>query len=182
MQRQTETLTYKRNMSKDELFRIMKAIGLPLMVFALELFTINNFGAFGTKLICPFSGAMWAVGVVVAFLMPSQRHETLNQTLIVCSIYCLALLGFKIVLGVVSGVSSEMIAASYDQALPTSSGNTIPGYLQTMLWITAVMLPLGNIGMQGKRLFNFRRARSLERTYDIERDIRSAGKEHMRSH
>lgn len=112
---QQETLTYKQNMSKAEVFRVIKAIGLPLLVFGLGLFTISNFANFGAKLICPLSGAMWATGFLVALLMPSQRQETLNQTMVVCSLYFLALLGLKILLAVVSGVSSEMIAASYDQ-------------------------------------------------------------------
>lgn len=146
------------------------------MVFGLGLFTISNFAAFGAKLICPLSGAMWLVGFIVALFMPSQRRETLNQTMVICSIYFLALLGLKILLAVVSGVSSEMIAASYDQAIPTSTGNAIPGYLQSMLWFVAVLLPVGNISMQIKRLFQFKHNQSLHKTFGQKRGIRSNGK------
>lgn len=173
---QQETLTYKQNMSKAEVFRVIKAIGLPLLVFGLGLFTISNFANFGAKLICPLSGAMWATGFLVALLMPSQRQETLNQTMVVCSLYFLALVGLKILLAVVSGVSSEMIAASYDQAIPTSTGNAIPGYLQTMLWFVAVLLPVGDISMQVKRLFQFKRNQSLQKTFGQKRGLRNNGK------
>lgn len=108
--------------------------------------------------------------------MPSQRQEVLNQTMIVCSIYFLALLGLKILLAVVSGVSSEMIAASYDQAIPTSTGNAIPGYLQTMMWFVAVLLPIGDISMQVKRLFQFKRNQTLQKTFGRTRGLRNNGR------
>lgn len=171
-----EPLTYKQNMSKSELFRVIKAIGLPLLVFGLGLFTISNFANFGAKLLCPLSGAMWMAGLIVAFFMPSQRQETLNQTMVICTIYFLALLGLKILLAIVSGVSSEMIAASYDQAIPTATGNAIPGYLQTMMWFVAVLLPVGDISMQAKRLFQFKRNQALQKTFGQKRSIRNNGR------
>ena len=72
MSQNTNTLTYKQNMSKSELFRIIKAIGIPMLVFGLGIFTISNFATFGAKLICPLAGAMWAIGFIVALLMPSH--------------------------------------------------------------------------------------------------------------
>ena len=56
MSRKEETLTYKQNMSKTEVFHVIKAIGCPLIVFGLGIFTISNFANFGTKLICPAAG------------------------------------------------------------------------------------------------------------------------------
>ena len=127
MSRKEETLTYKQNMSKTEVFHVIKAIGCPLIVFGLGIFTISNFANFGTKLICPAAGIMWFLGFFVALLMPSQRKEVLNQTLIICTVYFCTLLGFKVALGIVSGVSAEMIAASFNQSIPTSTGNAMPG-------------------------------------------------------
>lgn len=181
MAQRKETLTYKQNMSRQEAFRVVKAVGYPIGVFMLALFTISNFAAFGSKLICPLSGAMWFIGLVVAIMMPAQRREILNQTLAMITIYYFALLGLKIILGVVSGVSSEMIAASYDQAIPTSTGNSIPGYLQTMMWFVAVLMPIGHITMQAKRLKDFKHNQSLERTFGQKRGIRNSGHENTRS-
>jgi len=175
MQKETKTLVYRQNMSKNELFKVIKAIGLPLAVFGLNIFTISNFAAFGAKLICPLLGAMWSIGFITALLVPIQRHEAISQTIIMCTVYCLTLLGFKIVLGFVSGVSAEMIAASYDQALPTASGNVLPGYVQTALWISSLMIPMTNIGMQVKRVYNFKRANTREKELAKARDTRHAG-------
>ena len=71
----TNTLTYKKDLSKQEGFRVLKAVGLPILIFGLSMFTIQNFANFGSKLICPLIAAMWVVGFVVALLMPSQRSE-----------------------------------------------------------------------------------------------------------
>lgn len=178
MVKKNEPLTYKQNMSKYDVYRVIKAIGIPLGLFALGMFTISSFANFGTRLLCPLSGAMWVIGFIVALLMPSQRQEVLNQTMIVCAIYFLTMLGLKILLGVVSGVSSEMIAASYDQAIPTSTGNAIPGYLQQIMWFTAVLVPMGDIGMQVKRLFQFKRSQTLQKTFGQKRGMRRGGKSH----
>ncbi len=177
----SDTLVYRSEMSKQEAFRVFKAVGIPIGILALSLFTIQNFAAFGTKLITPMIGLMWIVGFIVAFLMPSMRRQTLMQTLGMIGIYCVTLIGLKIVLGVVSGASSEMIAASYDQAIPMSTGNAIPGYLQTMMWFVAVLMPLGETGMQLKRLRDFKHNQSLNKTFGRVRGIRNSGHQNSRS-
>lgn len=175
MSRKEETLTYKQNMSKTAVFHVIKAIGCPLIVFGLGIFTISNFANFGTKLICPAAGIMWFLGFFVALLMPSQRKEVLNQTLIICTIYFCTLLGFKVALGIVSGVSAEMIAASFNQSIPTSTGNAMPGYLQNLLWFSAIGIPIGQVGMQGKRLLQFQHNKSLQKTFGQKRGMRDSG-------
>lgn len=176
MQTKKKPLTYKQNMSTQEVYKVIKSIGLPLALFCLGVFTISSFANFGTRLICPLSGVMWIIGVIVAFFMPSMREETLNQTMIVTATYFLTLLGLKFLLGFVSGVSSEMIAASYDQPIPTATGNAIPGWLQTIMWFDAVLLPMGDIGMQVKRLFQFKKGQTLQKTFNQKRSIRNNGK------
>lgn len=181
MQRNSSTLTYKKDLSKQEAFRLLKAVGLPIGVFALAMFTVQNFANFGSKLICPLIAAMWVVGFVVAVLMPAQRGEIINQTLGMIAIYCGALLGLKILLGVVSGASSEMIAASYDQAIPMSTGNAIPGYLQTMMWFVAVLMPIGDIGMQAKRLKDFKHNQAIQKTMNRMRGLRNSGHDNTKT-
>ena len=113
--------------------------------------------------------------------MPAQRQEILRQTLVFVAGYYVSLLAIKILLGVVSGVSSEMIAASYDQAIPTSTGNAMLGYVQTFLWFISVLTPIGFIGMQVKRLRDFKRNQTLYKTFGQKRSIRNSGKENTRS-
>jgi len=175
------SLTYKSDLSRQEAFKLIKAVGLPIGVFALSMFTIQNFANFGSKLLCPLIAAMWVVGFVVAILMPAQRREVLTQTLGMIAIYCGALIGLKILLGVVSGASSEMIAASYDQAIPMSTGNAIPGYLQTMMWFVAVLMPIGDIGMQAKRLKDFKHNQAIQKTMGRVRGMRNSGHDNTKT-
>ena len=71
--RNDNEIVYRQNMTRNEAVHILKAIAFPIAVFCLGLFTINMFGEFGKKLICPLSGAMWDVGVLVALLMPKEN-------------------------------------------------------------------------------------------------------------
>ena len=151
-----EHLVYESSMSLNELKKVIYAVAFPVMVLALALFTISSFENFGTMLICPLSSAMWIIGVVVSALIPSERSKNLRHTLMVLTGYYGALLGLKIILGVVSGVSAEMRAASYNQAIPTAVGNTIPGYIQTAQIWTSVFTPLGFIAAQAKLIKDFR--------------------------
>ena len=176
MAKNKEPLTYRQNVSRQEAYRIIKAVGCPLAIFALALFTISSFANFGTKLICPASGAMWIMGVIVATAMPSMRNATLVHSMTTITIYFLALLGLKMVLGVVSGVSAEMIAASYNQVIPTATGNTIPGYIQNLQWFTAVLLPVGEISYQAKQFFQFKKTQNREKTFNRVRGLRDNGR------
>ncbi|MFR3808686.1 MAG: hypothetical protein ACLTX3_06980 [Lachnospiraceae bacterium] len=113
-----EELVYKQNMSRNEAMKILKAITIPLAVFGPGLVYHQSFGAFGRKLVCPLSGFMWIIGVAVAFLMPSQRNDTLNHMLLMLSVYYSTLITFHVVLSIVSGVSSEMIAKKFPTGNP----------------------------------------------------------------
>lgn len=170
-----EILTYKQDLTRAEMKHVAIAIGAPLGVLALGIIAITNLANFGTKLICPLSAAMWIIGLLVATLMPAMRKEVLNQTLVVCAMYYLGLLALKILLGIASGVSSEMIAASFDQAIPTATGNVIPGYIQNIMWFTAVGVPIGFVSLQGKRLFQFKKSQTLNKTFGQKRSIRENG-------
>lgn len=181
MRKTNETLTYKSEMSKQETLNVVKAVGFPVAVFGLSMFTIQNFANFGTKVLCPLIAAMWVIGFIIAIFMPAQRNEIILQTLWMIVIYCGALIGLKMLLGVVSGASSEMIAASYDQAIPMATGNAIPGYLQSMMWFVAVGIPIGDIGMQVKRLRDFKHNQSLQKTMSRVRGMRNSGHENTRS-
>ena len=175
------TLTYKKNMTKSEVLRIIAAIGIPLAVLGLGMYAISSFANFGEKIICPLSGAMWSAGFFAALFVPSQRAEIMNQTMAVCTLYYMGLLGLKILLGLSAGVSTEMIAASYNQAIPVSTGNAMTGWLQNVLWFSAFGIPIGQVSMQGKRLFMFQKSRSLERTFRQRRGLRNSGRENTRS-
>ena len=173
-------ITYKKGVSGADIYRYIKAVGLPVGVFLLALFVITRFAAFGGNLIAPLTGIMWAFGTVCALLLSSHRTSILTETHVTVGCYLIALTGLRAVISLVSGVSSEMLMASYNQAIPLTSGSTISGYLQTLLWIAAVMTPLGFIGMQAKKVYSFKKKVSKQKFFEQTRGLRDSGRTHTK--
>ena len=175
MKKTSSSITYRPGISGADICRYVKAVGLPAGIFLLAIFAIERYAAFGSNLIAQLTGIMWAAGAVCALILPSHRSTVLNETHVTIACYLLALTGIRELIALVSGVSSEMLMASYNQAIPLTSGSTVSGYLQTLLWISAIMTPLGFIGMQGKRIYSFKRKASKQKFFDQTRSIRNAG-------
>jgi hypothetical protein len=173
-----ERITYKESISGREVLSYLKAAGVPAALFMLAMLVLSQFGLFGRNLLAPMVGAMWLFGVFVAFMIQSQRTSILTETHVAVAGYLAGMFGFRALIGLVAGTSSEQLMATYSQALPLSSGNTVSGFLQTMLWITSVMVPIGFMGMQGKKLIMFRKRLDKQRFFDQIRGIRNNGKEH----
>lgn len=168
-------ITYKQKMSGADLFRYVKAVALPLGVFALSLIVISQLAGFGTYLVAPLTGVMWCLGAVACILLPSHRSSILNETHMTIGIYLITLFALKTIISVMSGVSSEMLMQAFNQSIPTTSGSAVSGWLQNLMWITAVMTPIGFVGMEGKKIFSFRRKSSKEKFMEQTRGIRPNG-------
>ena len=174
-------MTYKTKTSRQDSFAMLKAVAIPILVYVLEIFTINSYAAFGTKIISPASVCMWVIGFIVALVMKSERAEVLKQTMMMCAIYCFTMLGLKLALGLVSGASSEMIAASFEQSIPTTTGNALSGIIQNILWYSSFGIPAGYVIMQVKRVIQFSHQKSLQETFRKVRGINNSGKVNTRS-
>lgn len=159
-------------MSSKELSDYIKAAFTPVGVFFLCTFIIMQFGAFGRNIMAPMSGIIWILGVVVALKIPSQRKSSLNETYLMLAGYNMGLFLMKILIGWSANTSSEQLMATYQQAMPMSTGSTIAGYLQSMLWILAFIAPISFLAMQGKKLFTFRRTESKNKILEQIRGIR----------
>ena len=146
----------------------------------LALFVITRFAQFVSNLIAPLTGIMWAFGALCALLLPSQRVSTLTETNVTIACYLLSMAGIRELIALVSGVSSEMLMASYNQAIPLTSGSTISGYLQSLLWIASVMTPLGFMGMQAKKIYSFCRKASKQKFFEQTRGLRDTGRPHSK--
>ena len=173
MEKTTEQrITYKQGITSNEIIDYVKAVLTPISVFFLCTFIIMTFGAFGKNIMAPMSGIIWILGVVVAFKIPSQRKSVLNETHLMLVGYNAGLLLMKILIGLSANTSAEQLMATYQQAMPISTGSTIAGYLQSMLWIMAFIAPISFLAMQGKKLFSFKRTASKNKVMDQLRGIR----------
>lgn len=168
----TERITYKQGVSSAELGGYMKAIGTPILVFLLSLITISNFDAFGRNIMAPAASIMWIMGVAAAWKIPSQRKETLGQTYIGVAGYMLGLSLLHFLIGIAATTSSEQLMATYSQAMPVSTGSTISGFLQSMLWILSFMTPITFTGMQAKKFVTFRRTLAKDKVLQQTRGLR----------
>lgn len=169
----TKNATYIKRASGKDKTKLVGAVVFPVAVFFLSIIGISTFKNFGRILMAPLIGAMWTVGAAVAFYMPSQRKSIITETLTVVATYNTTLLALRRLIAITSGVSSQMLMATFGQPLATASANTIPGFLQNALYISAAMIPLGFLGMQGKRILQFRRNANKQRTMEQLRGIRS---------
>ena len=153
MNSDSKRLTYQRSQGSADLTRYAKAIGFPAGIFLLTLFTVHRFNLFG-------------VNILVSWFLPSHRKSCLRETHVTIGVYLISLTVFKELVSAISGVSAEMLMATYNQAIPVTSGQAFSGYLQTMLWITAIMTPVGFIFMQVKKVFTMRRKQEVRDFHD----------------
>lgn len=167
-----QNYTYVKKASGRERSRLIWSVLFPVGAFFFSLISISIFKNFGRLLMAPLIGAMWITGAFCSFFMPSMRKSIISETLTFVCTYCATLLSLRQLIAITSGISSEMLMATFGQPMATASANTIPGYLQTMLYISAVGVPLGYLGMEGKRLLQFRRNSNKQRTMEQLRGIR----------
>lgn len=165
-------VTYKQGMTSQEFSSYLRAILVPIGLFILAMLVIINFDAFGRNIVAPASSVMWLAGTLVALKIPSQRKSTLRETYIAVAGYCAGLFMLKSLIGIAAGVSSEQLMASYNQVMPTSTGSTISGFLQSMLWILSFMTPITFLGMMAKKFVSFRRSLSKDRVLRQLRNMR----------
>lgn len=177
MLKNNENLVYHKKLSKKESFRLLRSIFFPIGVLLLTFFVMSQFGGVG-PIVSFLVMLMWIFGTIVAFRMPAYRVATLNETHAVIVIYLLTLSLVKILIGVVSGVSTEMLIASFNENVSLNGGNTATTVLQGTLWITLVMLPVGFFGMQIKKLIQFRKTRNKAKTFEHARGIRNNNNQH----
>ena len=167
-----EKITYKQGMSSREFSGYFFAIGFPAAVLVLCLVVISTFGQFGQKLMAPMTALMWACGAGCALLLPSHRRDIVTETHWTITGYLLGMLGLQKIVQLVSGTTSEMLAATYAQAMPAASNASLSGFLEYMIWIVAVMVPLGFIVMEAKKIVLFRRKASRQKILEQLRGIR----------
>ena len=165
------SLTYKTKMSRSDYGRFVKAIVVPIIILLLSFLAIQELAGFGKKLVAPLTAFMICFGVVCALWLPSHRSTIMKEMDVTIGAYLISLLAFRQVISMMSGVSSEMLMETFNQALPMTSGSAVSGWLQNLMWIDAVLVPIGFIGIQGKRLLSFKRKNNKQTFMDQVRNV-----------
>lgn len=174
--RDNTKLVYKDALDRTDVIAYIKAISLPTLVFILCLFTTLKFAKFGKIILSPLIVLMWGVALICAFILPSQRESVIKETMVTIGVYCCTLLLFRILIKIMSGASAGVLEASFDITIPETSGTTVVGYIQNILYLGSVLTPLGFVGMQVKRLFQFKKNANKVKTFNQLRNIRDTNK------
>lgn len=167
-----ERITYKQGISSKEFSGYFFAIGFPAAILVLCLVIVTRFGQFGQNLMAPMVALMWGSGAVCSLILPSHRKGIIAETHWTIVGYLIGMFGLQQIVQLVSGTTSEMLAATYTQAMPAASNASLSGFLEYMIWIVAVMVPIGFIVMEGKKIVLFRRKASRQKIFDQLRGIR----------
>lgn len=167
-----EKITYKQGISGKEITGYFFAIGFPAAVLVLSLIIVSYFGQFGQNLMAPMVAFMWICGAICALILPSHRQGIITETHWTIVGYLIGMFGLQKIVQLVSGTTNEMLVATYEQAMPAASNASLTGFLEYMLWIVAVMVPIGFTAMEGKKIILFRRKVSKQKFFDQLRGIR----------
>ena len=108
-------LVYTQKTGAQDLYKMMKAVGIPVIVFLASLVCITIMGIFGRKLVAPCVALMWASGAVVAIVFPNHRRSSIAEAYTFILVYVSSLLVLRMLLSWMSGISTESLAASFDQ-------------------------------------------------------------------
>lgn len=170
--RDNKNLVYKSKTNTRDRWAIVKSVLVPASVFILCLFVIGKFGGYGKKLLSPLISAMWIMGAASAVILPSHRSSIIKETTTTIALYAIGIFALRILAGLASGISSTMLNDSLDITIGPTQGNTILGYIQTFLTLSSVLVPLGFITMQGRRIFSLKKNGNKTKFLQQTRNIR----------
>ena len=168
------TIVYANTMSSE----LLKKHIITLLIYALELIlwvvVVKMYANFGTKLILPFTSAMWIAGAVTAFFIKEEQENTVKTTKTTIAGYLLFLLMYRFIIQMVGGISSEEIAVSLGINITQAAGIAISSWLQNILLITSIMTPAGYLVWCAQKFKTFhgreRKSDAFDRIKDIRRE------------
>jgi len=164
---------YTRRMNAEDLRRIAMSVLTSVGLFLLCVLSTYRFKNFGRLLMVPMIAAMWLFGNFVAYYLPAQRKLTINQTYITIASYCGTLLLIHEMIALTSGVSGNMLMATFNEAIPVTLANSAPSYLQGILGWAVFMIPFGFFIMQAKKLVSFSKQKDKNKTLERLRSYRN---------
>ena len=148
---------YEKKFTFKDFARYAKSILIPFLLFIFVIITINYFKNFGNVVISTMTSIMWGFGTITAIKIIPRRKEIIKETEIGIAGYCAMLILFHIISDFMARTSGAQLQATFSEAIPMSSSNTVTGFLQTAFWITSVMVPVSLLIKLGKEFVTFKR-------------------------
>ena len=174
-----ENLVYKKGITHTERINIIKAFVYPILLFVLMLFTIVWMKNYGRIVISVALAMMWGAAIVSAIYLPSHRKSALKGLNVAVVTYCVTLIILRIFIGVTSGINSDTLQASFNTTMPTTTGSTALGFLQTAFNIISISAPFGYLGYEIQRIVKLKRTSNVNKAISKERGIRDTNKNYQ---
>ena len=167
----SKELIIQQKATKAEKKGYISAILVPISTLIISVYTIQSFGSYGATLLAPMIALMWASGVVFAILMPSHRGDLLSSTEKFIFIYTITLIVLSIIIKLLANTSAEEMMSSLEINASNIQTTNVSATAQTVMSITAVMMPVGKVGYDVQRFTQFKRKQSTRNALRKERGI-----------
>lgn len=132
-------------------YQMIRTCLVYLFLIGLWVFVVNIYSVFGVKWIQFAVPLMWISGAVACFGIPDEQESTLKETKWAIGGYLGFLLIYRIAIVKFSGISPSEVGASLGVNVPVSSAAATAGFLQNILMITSVMVPIGFVFWVGNK-------------------------------
>ena len=151
---------------------------LKMLVYCLEIVlwvaVVKLYANFGVKIVVPAVSAMWVMGAVTAFFVKDDQENTVKGTKTSIAGYLLFLLMYRFVIQKVGGLTSQEIAVSLGINVTAAAGMAVSAWLQNILLISAVSIPIGYLVWCAQKFKTFhgreRKTDAFDRIKDIRRE------------
>ena len=168
----TPKLVYTGSMSSSQIWSYVKIIAFYVLELVAWILIARAYAAFGTKLITPMVSAMYIVGAFTTWYIKEDRESTIKSTKWMVAGYLGALLTYRIIISLVAPVTSDQMSVALNMPIPGASGLAMTGFLQNILWILAIMWPVGFVFMCGKKFVLFHGRQTKEEAFRKVKGIR----------
>lgn len=170
--RSTNEMVYKTPVTIRDYKSTFITLAVYIYIFLMWAYLSVAYYNFGKYIITTGVAAMLIVSAIVAKILPSQRMECISDMKKGLVSYVTLLFGYRFVIIMMQGVSSEDLSAAFNMSMPAPSGTSMLGWLQNFLWIASILIPIGLVGMQIKKIAQFFGTKKKSQAIREIRDIR----------
>lgn len=170
--RSANELVYKTPVTIRDYKSTFITLLVYMYIFLMWAYLSVAYYNFGKYIITSGVAAMLIVSAIVAKILPSQRIECISDMKKGLCSYVTFLFGYRFIIIIMQGVSAEDLSAAFNMSMPAASGTSMLGWLQNILWISSILIPVGLVGMQIKKIAQFMGAERKSKAIRKIRDIR----------
>jgi hypothetical protein len=168
----TPKLVYTGTINATQIWAYVKIIAFYILELVAWILIARAYAAFGTKLITPMVSAMYIVGAFTTWYIKEDRESTIKSTKWMVAGYLGALLVYRIVIKLAAPVTSDQMSVALNIPIPGASGLAAAGFFQNILWILAIMFPVGFVFMCGKKFVLFHGKQTKEEAFRRAKGLR----------